>query len=76
MLLEVSSHGHLRPSDLRAYLSIQRLARWLEHPDATEYWKSSPYLMSFMESYQLKAANEAMARRSEVDRRGPAGPGG
>lgn len=55
MLLEVSSHGHLRPSDLRAYLSIQRLARWLEHPDATEYWKSSPYLMSFMESYQLKA---------------------
>ena len=55
MLLELSSHGRLRPSDLRAYLSIQRLARWLEHPDATEYWKSSPYLMSFMESYQLKA---------------------
>ena len=55
MLLEVPSHGHLRPSDLRAYMSIQRLARWLEHPDATEYWKSSPYLMSFMEGYQLKA---------------------
>jgi hypothetical protein len=54
MLLEVSSHGHLRPSDLRAYLSIQRMAKWLEHPDATEYWKSSPYLMTFMESYQLK----------------------
>ena len=54
MLLEVSSHGHLRPSDLRAYLSIQRVAKWLEHPDATEYWKSSPYLVSFMENYQLK----------------------
>lgn len=55
MLIEVPSHGALRPSDLRAYLSIQRLARWLEQPEATEYWKSSPYLMSFMENYQLKA---------------------
>ena len=54
MLLEVSSHGALHSSDLRAYLSVQRLARWLEQPEATEYWKSSPYLMSFMESYQLK----------------------
>jgi hypothetical protein len=54
MLVEVPSHGQLMPSDLRAYLSIQRLARWLEEPDATEYWKSSPYLMSFMESYKLK----------------------
>ena len=55
MLVEVPSHGQLMPSDLRAYLSIQRLAQWLEEPDATEYWKSSPYLMSFMESYKLKA---------------------
>ena len=55
MLLEVPAHSQLRPADLRAYLSIQRLARWLEHPDATEYWKSSPYLMTFMDSYQLKA---------------------
>ncbi len=55
MLMEVPSHGYLRPSDLGAYLSIQRLAQWLERPEATEYWKSSPYLMSFMESYQLKA---------------------
>ena len=54
MLAEIPSHGQLMPSDLRAYLAIQGLARWLEEPDATEYWKSSPYLMSFMDSYKLK----------------------
>jgi len=54
MLVEVPSHGQLMPSDLRAYLAIQGLARWLEEPDATEYWKSSPYLMSFMDGYKIK----------------------
>ncbi|MEX0874584.1 MAG: helicase-related protein [Actinomycetota bacterium] len=46
----------LKPEDLRAFLSVQKLAEWVEQPDATEYWKSSPYLMSFMETYELKAS--------------------
>lgn len=55
MLHEVQpGEPHLEPQDLRAYLSVQRLAEWLEHADATEYWKASPYLMTFMETYQLK----------------------
>jgi hypothetical protein len=57
MLREIPSDGSLlKPQDLQAYVSVQRLAEWLEHPDATEYWKASPYLMTFMETYELKAA--------------------
>jgi len=57
MLEEVQPVGgpHLLSSDLRAYLSVQHLAEWVDHPDATEYWKASPYVMSFMETYKLKA---------------------
>ncbi|MGH2556298.1 MAG: C-terminal helicase domain-containing protein [Actinomycetota bacterium] len=56
MLREVVPDGgsRLEARDLRTYVDVQRLADWLEHPDATEYWKASPYLLSFMETYKFK----------------------
>lgn len=54
MLAEVRADPILRESDLSAYLSLQQIARIIEHPDIIEYWKSAPYLLSFMDEYLLK----------------------
>jgi hypothetical protein len=54
MLLEITGGSRLEADDLRAYLAFQRVARALEHPDTLEYWKSAPYLLNFMDAYQLK----------------------
>jgi hypothetical protein len=48
-------------ADLSAYLALQSIARLLDVPDITEYWKSAPYLLNFMEQYQLaRAFDEAL----------------
>jgi Helicase conserved C-terminal domain len=67
MLQEIQPDGgpHLHTSDVRAYLNVQRVAKWVDHADATEYWKASPYLLSFMETYQLKA--EVKRRLADPD---------
>ena len=44
----------LFPSDILAYVELQSIARELEMPDTIEYWKSSSYLLNFMEDYKLK----------------------
>jgi len=44
----------LAPGDLRAYLGIARLADVIGHGDAMEYWKAAPYLLNFMEKYELR----------------------
>lgn len=62
MLLEVADHVGLEASDVRAYVQLQRIVQWLEEDDGDglclgdqiEYWKSAPYLLNFMERYQLK----------------------
>jgi hypothetical protein len=45
------------PKHIESYLTTQRIADALGHPDVTEYWKASPYLLNFMEpdNYQLKS---------------------
>jgi len=45
------------PKHIESYLATRRLANALGHPDVTEYWKASPYLLNFMEpdNYQLKS---------------------
>jgi hypothetical protein len=48
----------LAAGDLDAYLGLQELARILDEPDTIEYWKSAPYLLNFMESYQFKRSFE------------------
>ena len=62
MLREVADHVGLEASDVRAYVQLQRIVQWLEEDDGDglrlgdqiEYWKSAPYLLNFMERYQLK----------------------
>ena len=55
MLVQKDMAGvELQQSDVRQYLALQNLASLLEHGDMLEYWKSAPYLMNFMEHYDVK----------------------
>jgi len=55
MLIERwGSRPALRPEDATCYRSLQRVARCLGHQDTMEYWKSAPYLLNFMDGYDLK----------------------
>ena len=56
MLHESDAHVVVKPHDLRAYLRLGDLAEAVEHHEPTEYWKSAPYLINFMERYKLKEA--------------------
>ena len=57
MLREVDGQPPvLMTEHVRGYLDTQRVARALDQRDVIEYWKSAPYLISFMEDYQLKRA--------------------
>lgn len=56
----------LEPQDLEAYLSLQKIARTLGHHDTLEYWKSAPYLLNFMDHYELKRSfTQALNDRRE-----------
>jgi Helicase conserved C-terminal domain len=55
MLVEViPDRSSLLPSDLQQYLSLQDIARLIEYEDTLEFWKSAPYLLNFMDDYDLK----------------------
>ena len=56
MLLELDTEVLVATDDLRAYLRLGDLAETVEHHEPTEYWKSGPYLVNFMERYKLKEA--------------------
>lgn len=63
-MLEVTPmHVGLEVDDVETYLAARELADLVDAPDVTEYWKSSPYLLSFMEHYQLA---ERVRRRAEA----------
>lgn len=42
------------PGDVSGGIAARRLARELKSHDTTEYWKSAPYMLDFMRSYDLK----------------------
>ncbi|MCE5200776.1 MAG: helicase-related protein [Armatimonadota bacterium] len=44
----------LESDDIRGYAAVDSIARGLQTCDQIEYWKSSPYLLNFMDSYQIK----------------------
>jgi hypothetical protein len=73
MLTEIQGNKvRLDASDLRCYLGLQQIADIVDHADPIEYWKSSPYLLSFMEGYQFKrklrsAAHDPAAKQAIVD---------
>ncbi len=65
MLHELEAEVQVGPDDLGAYLRLGDLAETVEHHEPTEYWKSGPYLVNFMERYKLK---EAVVRAAEDGR--------
>jgi hypothetical protein len=45
--------------DLRQYLLAQDVAEELDQHDVTELWKSAPYLLNFLDGYQLRSRFDA-----------------
>jgi len=54
MLKEVDGAAHLDDCDVRQYLGAASVASELGHSEIVEYWKSAPYLLNFMDEYDLK----------------------
>ena len=62
MLREVEASGvALKAEDLLAYLGLQEVSELVGQRDTIEYWKSAPYLLNFMDGYELKRALERAA---------------
>jgi len=68
MLKHQPSEGlKISTNDVQQYLALQDIARALKHHDVVEYWKSAPYLLNFMENYQLKRKlNDALADKKQA----------
>jgi hypothetical protein len=43
----------LHAADIRGFVALDRIARQVETGDVVEYWKSAPYLLNFMDGYEL-----------------------
>ena len=55
MMCEVPSVGlQLTAGDVQDFLALQKIGREVGQPQVLEYWKSAPYLLSFMDDYKLK----------------------
>ncbi len=51
----VENAADVRPVDLESYVTLDGVSRDLQAAgDSVEYWKSSPYPLSFMEAYDVK----------------------
>jgi hypothetical protein len=61
MMRDVRLPCPLEPRDIGQAFVVDRVARALGTSDTIEYWKSAPYLLSFMERYQLKERLEKKA---------------
>ena len=44
----------LAPDDVRDFRRLQQVSGVVKGQDALEYWRSAPYVLELMESYQLK----------------------
>jgi hypothetical protein len=67
MLREVPAKDiALTISEIDSYRQLQRLADRLDQPDTIEYWKAAPYLLSFMDEYQIKRKFEETLEDSET----------
>ncbi len=67
MLREVQSSAPVTKEDVESFVETGRLIAWLETfnggrlTDQTEYWKSAPFLLNFMEKYKLKQSFDTTA---------------
>jgi len=57
----------LSVEDLHQAAFIDSVARTLDAGDVIEYWKSSPYLLNFMKTYELKRSLERHAVEPEAE---------
>ena len=69
MLKERIIQPELKPDDVRQYLLAEDVAGMLNQPDVMELWKSAPYLLNFLDGYQLRAKFDAELRTEEGRRR-------
>ena len=64
MMREMPSAGmQLTADDVGDFLALQKIGREVGQPQVLEYWKSAPYLLSFMGDYKLKT--EVVARHDK-----------
>ncbi len=57
MLVEASRDGlQLTAPDVVSYQKLRRVAAAIEAGDVLEFWKSAPFLLNFMEDYEVKRA--------------------
>lgn len=54
MLDEVEQRVYPTTGDLAQAAAVDAVSRSLDAPDQIEYWKSTPYVMSFMGDYELR----------------------
>ena len=68
MLREVVKPVRLEATDVHHYVAAAKVAGALEHAEVVEYWKSAPYLLNFMDEYELKRGfREAIADGDATD---------
>lgn len=77
MLSEHPAEARVEAIDLRSYVRLADVAELVDHHDPAEYWKSSPYLFNFMETYQLKRSLQKAVEAGELpaNEQLAAGPG-
>jgi Helicase conserved C-terminal domain len=64
MLIERHPAGvSLAAGEVESFVAVDRLAQSLDAGDVVEYWKSSPYLLAFMDSYKLVRVLEGHAEQ-------------
>lgn len=61
MLQDVPSDIALHPDDLREARVMAEVAKALGAPGTVEYWKSAPYLLSFLRDYKLRKLLDAQS---------------
>jgi hypothetical protein len=54
MLKQRNAEVTIEETDIDQYLAVSAVAKLLGHGNIVEYWKSAPYLLNFMDDYQLK----------------------
>jgi len=75
MLREVPADGvTLAPAEVEDFVDLTRVGEALGQPHVIDYWKSAPYLLSFMDDYALKRELAARIEAGRTD--GSDGSGG
>lgn len=70
MLTEVpAAHAPVRSRDVEGFVALARTAGDLGQHGAVEFWKSSPYCLSFMDDYLLKRHFRSAVEQGEVSAR-------